>query len=80
MPRLLDFKMDCCLPVSHSKMQANDRVMSIRRILREAKHLQSLALTLEISDNDWSELLLIIRFPYLKLLDLENATLVSKVF
>ena len=61
-------------------MQANDRIMSIKRILREAKHLQSLALTLEISDNGWSELLLTTSFPYLKLLDLGNATLVSKVF
>ena len=64
MPRLLDFKMDCFLPVADSK-NAGERSHHIDQedITRDQAPRKPRSLTLEISDNDWSELLLTTSFP-----------------
>jgi len=79
-PKLVSFKMDCRMPFSNQSVRTSDCVEAITGILKEAKHLQTLCLTVEKSLDKWPEIFVGTKWPYLRVLELGEGTMTAQVF
>ena len=77
-PKLTSFKLDCRLPQMISDSEARDHANSITSILKAAKYLQTLMITLD-QHIDWSDTFPTATWPHLKVLDLGDGALSSEV-
>ena len=68
--QLVEFKMHCRDPDTEESLRRSDCVGAATSIIREAKHLESLTLTLDVSVTDWAMLHNGISSSGLKILDL----------
>ncbi len=79
-PKLVSLKMNCRMPFSVRIVPTSDCVKAIAEVLKEAKHLQSLSLTVDKSLDNWLGILVGTKWPYLRLLDLGDGTMDAQVF
>ena len=91
-PKLTSFKLDCRLPQMISDFEARDHANSLTSIIKAAKNLRTLFITLDQhidwSDTfstatwphiDWSDTFSTATWPHLKVLDLGDGAMSSKV-
>ncbi len=78
--KLISFKMDCRMPYSDQTVRTSDCIKAITGVLKEAKHLQSLSLTVDKSLDNWPEIFVGTKWPYLRVLDLGDGTMDARLF